>query len=222
MSIAQLRIDFVSDVACPWCAVGLASLQQALTELQGEVEATLHFEPFELNPQMPPEGENTTEHIAHKYGITAAQIRDNRGALHARGAAVGFTFNTDDTSRIHNTFDAHRLLHWAGTQGPPQQLALKQRLLRAQFSEGENVDARDTLVRLAGEAGLDEVQARQILADGTYASEVRAQEQLFSSRGIRSVPATIINDQHLISGGQPPEAFVQALRQIVANAPADA
>lgn len=221
MSTVPLRIDFVSDLACPWCAVGLASLQQALAELDGQIEATIHFQPFELNPQMPPEGENSTEHIAHKYGITPAQIQDNRKALHERGAEVGFAFTTDDDSRIHNTFDAHRLLHWAGTQGPAQQLALKQRLLQAQFSEGANVGAHDTLVKLAGEAGLDETQARQILASDTYAAQVREQEKLFQGRGIHSVPATIVNGQHLISGGQPPEAFVQALRQIAADAPVD-
>lgn len=222
MSTTALRIDFVSDIACPWCAVGLASLQQALAQLEGEVSATMHFQPFELNPQMPPEGENSTEHIAHKYGITPTQIHENREALRERGAAVGFSFTTDDDSRIHNTFDAHRLLHWAGTLGPAQQLTLKQRLLQAQFGEGADVGERDTLVRLAGEAGLDEVQAQQILASDTYAAQVREQEQFFSSRGIRSVPAIIINDRHLISGGQPPEVFAQALRQIAAHPEADA
>ena len=217
----DLRIDFVSDIACPWCAVGLASLQQALADLGDEINATVHFQPFELNPQMPPEGENTTEHIAHKYGITPAQINTNRQALHERGAAVGFKFATNDRSRIYNTFDAHRLLHWAGTQGQAAQLALKQRLLQANFGEGENVSAHATLVRLAGEAGLDEAQARQILETDTYAADVRTQEQLFSSRGIHSVPATIVNGQHLISGGQPAEAFVQALRQIAAMRPPD-
>lgn len=211
-----LRIDFVSDVSCPWCAIGLASLQQALAKLDGEVAAEIHFQPFELNPQMAAEGEDSTEHLVRKYGSTAEQIDANRAAIRARGAALGFTFNMDRRSRVYNTFDAHRLLHWAELED--RHLALKQALLHAYFTNGEDVSAHDTLLRLAGEAGLDIERAQQILAGDTYADEVRAQEQFFQSRGIHSVPATIINGQHLISGGQPPEAFEQALRQIAATA----
>ncbi len=213
---APLRIDFVSDVSCPWCAIGLASLQQALAKLEGEVTAEIHFQPFELNPQMAAEGEDSTEHLVRKYGSSAEQIDANRAAIRDRGAALGFIFNMDRRSRVYNTFDAHRLLHWAELEG--RHLALKQALLRAYFTDGENVSAHDTLLRLAGEAGLDIEQARQILAGDTYADEVRVQEQFFQSRGIHSVPATIVNGQHLISGGQPPEAFEQALRQIAATA----
>ena len=213
---APLRIDFVSDVSCPWCAIGLASLQQALAKLDGELSAEIHFQPFELNPRMAAEGEDATEHLVRKYGSSAEQIDANREAIRARGAALGFTFNMDRRSRVYNTFDAHRLLHWAELEG--RHLALKQALLRAYFTDGENVSAHDTLVQLAAEAGLDAERARQILAGDEYAGEVRAQEQFFQSRGIHSVPATIVNGQHLISGGEPPEAFEQALRQIVAGA----
>ena len=207
-----VRIDFVSDVSCPWCAVGLASLQQALNNLDGEVAAEIHFQPFELNPQMAAEGEDSTEHLVHKYGSSANQIDANREAIRARGAALGFTFNMNRRSRVYNTFDAHRLLHWAALEG--KQLPLKQALLRAYFTDGEDVSAHDTLVRLAASVGLDGERAREILASGTYADEVREQEQYYLARGIQSVPATIINDRHLISGGQPPEAFELALRQI--------
>lgn len=210
----SLRIDFVSDVSCPWCAVGLASLQQALATLDGQVTAEIHFQPFELNPQMPPEGEDSTEHLVRKYGSSAEQIDANREAIRARGAALGFTFNMDRRSRVYNTFDAHRLLHWAELEG--RQMPLKQALLRAYFTDGEDVSAHETLVRLTREVGLDAERAREILTSDAYADEVRAQEQLFLGRGIHSVPATIINGQHLISGGQPPEAFEQALRQIAA------
>jgi predicted DsbA family dithiol-disulfide isomerase len=213
---APLHIDFVSDVSCPWCAIGLASLQQALAKLEGEVAAEIHFQPFELNPRMAPEGEDSTEHVARKYGSSVEQVMANREAIRARGAALGFTFNMDRRSRVYNTFDAHRLLHWAELEG--RQLALKQILFRAYFTDGEDVGAHDTLLRLAAEAGLDAERARQILAGDEFADEVRAQEQFFQSRGIHSVPATIVNGQHLISGGQPPEAFEQALRQIVASA----
>jgi predicted DsbA family dithiol-disulfide isomerase len=209
-----LRIDFVSDVSCPWCAIGLASLQQALAKLEGEVSAEIHFQPFELNPQMAPEGEDSTGHLMRKYGSSAEQIDANREAIRARGAALGFTFNMDRRSRVYNTFDAHRLLHWAELEG--RHVALKQIFLRAYFTDGEDVSAHDTLVGLAVEAGLDAERARGILAGDEFADEVRAQEQFFQSRGIHSVPATIINGQHLVSGGQPPEAFEQALRQIAA------
>lgn len=212
-----VRIDFVSDVSCPWCAIGLASLQQALTKLDGEVAAEIHFQPFELNPQMAPEGEDATEHLVQKYGSTPEQIDANREAIRARGESLGFTFRMDRRSRVYNTFDAHRLLHWAELEG--HHLALKQALLRAYFTDGEDVSLHDTLVRLATEAGLDSQRAQQVLAGDTYADEVRAQEQFFQSRGIHSVPATIINGKHLISGGQPPEAFEQALRQIASAAP---
>lgn len=213
---APLRIDFVSDVSCPWCAIGLASLQRALAKLEGEVSAQIHFQPFELNPQMTPEGEDSTEHLVRKYGSSAEQIDANREAIRARGAALGFTFNMDRRSRVYNTFDAHRLLHWAELEG--RHIALKQILLRAYFTDGEDVSSHATLLRLAAEAGLDAERAKQILADDEFADDVRAQEQFFMSRGIHSVPATIVNGQHLISGGQPPEAFEQALRQIVASA----
>ena len=209
---APLKIDFVSDVSCPWCAVGLASLQQALSRLDGEVSAQIHFQPFELNPQMPPEGQDAAEHIAQKYGSSAEQIAANRETIRARGEAVGFTFRMDMRARVYNTFDAHRLLHWAALEG--DELSLKQSLLRAYFGEGEDVSSHDTLVRLAVDAGLDGQRARQILESDEYAEAVRAQEQFYLQRGIQSVPAVIINDQHLISGGQPPEVFEQALRQL--------
>ncbi len=171
----SVRIDFVSDVSCPWCAVGLASLQQALSKLGGEVTAEIHFQPFELNPQMPADGEDSTEHLMRKYGSSAQQIDANRKVICERGAAVGFTFNMDRRSRVYNTFDAHRLLHWAALEG--KELALKQALLRAYFTDGEDVSNHDTLVRLASSVGLDATLAGQILAGDTYADEVRSQEQ---------------------------------------------
>jgi predicted DsbA family dithiol-disulfide isomerase len=209
-----LRIDFVSDVSCPWCAVGLASLERALDALQGEVRAEIHFQPFELNPQMTREGEDVGEHITKKYGMTPAQLAQNQENLRQRGAAVGFTFANQDTRRIYNTFDAHRLLHWAEDSG--RQHALKRALLTAYFTDGENVGDHDVLVRVAEAVGLDGTEAKSILASDRYAAEVRAQEQFFQRAGIHSVPAIIINRQHLISGGQPPEVFEQALRQITA------
>ena len=212
---ATVRIDFVSDVACPWCAVGLASLERALDALKDEVRAEIHFQPFELNPQMPREGEDVGEHIAKKYGMSPAQLAQNQEAIRQRGAAVGFTFANQDTRRIYNTFDAHRLLHWAEDTG--RQHALKRALLAAYFTDGEDVSAHDVLARVAASVGLDGAQARSVLASDRYAQDVRAQEQFFLRAGIHSVPAIIIDRQHLISGGQPPEVFEQALRQLAAR-----
>lgn len=215
---APLRIDFVSDVACPWCAIGLASLQQALTRLDGEVQVDIHLQPFELSPQMPAEGEDAGEHIMHKYGIDAAKMEVNRAAIRERAAALGFAYNVHHGSRVWNTFDAHRLLHWAGLADHARALALKQALFRAYFSDGENVSDRDVLVRLAAGVGLDADEARRVLADGEYADEVRAQEHHYQQAGINSVPATIVNNLHLIPGGQPPEVFERALREIAGMA----
>lgn len=213
-SPATVRIDFVSDVSCPWCAVGLASLERALDALQGEVRAEIHFQPFELNPQMAPEGEDVGEHLMKKYGMTRAQLAQNQENIRQRGAAVGFTFAHQDTRRIYNTFDAHRLLHWAEASG--RQHALKRALLAAYFTDGQDVGDHDVLAQVATSVGLDGDEARTVLAGDRYAAEVRAQEQFFQRAGIHSVPAIIINRQHLISGGQPPEVFEQALRQVAA------
>ena len=209
-----MKIDFVSDVACPWCAIGLASLQQALENSADAVQATLHFQPFELNPDMPPGGEDVNEHLARKYGGTPEQFEANRAAIRARGAAVGFEFNPAGRGRIYNTFNAHRLLHWAGQQGDDQQLALKRALLEAYHGRSEAVEQDDVLLAAVKKAGLDEARAREILASDEFAADVRAAERHYQQAGISSVPAVIINDRHLISGGQPPEVFEQALRQL--------
>ena len=207
-----MKIDFVSDIACPWCAVGLNSLERALETLGDEVSVQLHFQPFELNPQMPPEGEDTGQHLARKYGLSPEQLAKNREAIRERGASVGFTFG--ERPRIWNTFDAHRLLHWAGLVGAPQQRALKHALLGAYHTDGENPGEAQVLLRAAKEAGLDEAEAREVIGSGRYADEVRAAERHWQQLGIHSVPSVIVDDQHLIQGGQPPEVFERALRQL--------
>ena len=207
-----IKIDFVSDVSCPWCAIGLQSLQTALHRLDAELEPSLTFQPFELNPQMVAEGEDITEHLHKKYGSTPEQAAAARENIRARGEALGFTFNIDKRGRIYNTFNAHRLLHWA--QGEGKQAALKKALLTAYFTDGENPSDPALLVRVAASVGLDASRAQAILDSDEFAEEVRAQESFYQQAGIHSVPAIILNDQHLISGGQPPEVFEQALRQI--------
>jgi predicted DsbA family dithiol-disulfide isomerase len=215
-----LHIDFVSDVACPWCAVGLASLEQALRKLGGEVPVDLHFQPFELNPQMGPEGQDVTEHIAQKYGATPEQQAKNRENIAQRGAAVGFQFRKEGRGRVWNTFDAHRLLYWAGEQGAQQQRDLKMALLKAYHGAARNVADPAVLAEVAASVGLDRKGAEEVLASGRYADEVRTQEQHFQSLGIHAVPSVIINNRHLIQGGQPPEMFEQALRQLAEQATA--
>ena len=209
-----MKIDFVSDVACPWCAVGLHSLEIALARLGDSVQVEMHFQPFELNPAMPPEGEDTVAHLSKKYGMSPEQLAQGREGLRQRGAAVGFTFG--ERPRVWNTFNAHRLLHWAGLEG--RQRELKHALLTAYHTNAENPGATDVLIRLAGEVGLDVERARAILASDQFSTEVRALERHYQELGIHSVPSIIINDQHLIQGGQPPELFEQALRQIAESA----
>ena len=212
---SHLKIDFVSDVSCPWCVIGLRALEQALERVGGEATAEIHFQPFELNPQLPPEGQDIAEHIAQKYGSTPEQLVRNQEGISTLGAALGFTFNMDKRSRIYNTFDAHRLLHWAELEG--RQHALKRALFAAYFTEGRNPSDRDVLIDVATQAGLDAVRAREVLESGLYADEVREREQFYARQRIQAVPAVIVNDKYLIQGGQPVEVFEQALRRIAAE-----
>ena len=212
----MMRIDFVSDVSCPWCIIGLRALEEALARTGDTVAADIRFQPFELNPDMPPEGQNIVEHITGKYGSTPAQSAANREMIRARAAALGFTMAMSDQSRIYNTFDAHRLLHWAELEG--RQLALKNALFEAYFTKGQSPADHDVLVEAAEEAGLDGEAAREVLVSGRFAEEVRTAEELWRSRGISAVPAVVIDGRYLISGGQPPDVFEQALRQIATQA----
>jgi predicted DsbA family dithiol-disulfide isomerase len=215
-----IKIDFVSDVACPWCAIGLASLETAVRKLDGEVEVQLHFEPFELNPQMGPEGEDATEHLAKKYGSTPEQQAANREAIRQRGAAVGFEFRKEGRGRVWNTFDAHRLLYWAGEQDLAAQRRLKMELLNAYHGRAQSPADPQVLLDAAQAAGLDRAEAQQVLAGKRYEKEVRERESFWAEQGITAVPSLIINEQYLIQGGQPPELFEQALREIASKAEA--
>jgi predicted DsbA family dithiol-disulfide isomerase len=212
---AQLKIDFVSDVSCPWCAIGLTALEQALARTVDTVQATLHFEPFELNPNMPPQGQDITEHLTQKYGSTPEQQTQIRENIRQRGAALGFTFRAAGRSRIYNTFDAHRLLHWAALEGADgQQHTLKKALLQAYFTDGKSPADHVVLLDCADAVGLDRNRAAQVLESVEYAAQVREREALFHRLGIHAVPAVIINDRHLIQGGQPVEVFERALRHL--------
>lgn len=214
-----VKIDFVSDVVCPWCALGATALEQAISNLAGEVEVQLTYKPFELNPDMPAEGEHAIAHMMRKYGRSAEQVADRNAMIIERGAQIGFHFDLEKRSHFHNTFDAHRLLFWAVTQGV--QRPLKRALLKAYFSDGQNPDEHATLVTLAGAVGLDSQRAQAVLANGEFATEVRELERFYQLRGIDSVPAMVIDDQQLIAGSQSVAYYEQALRQ-AAQVPAHA
>ncbi len=211
-----MRIDFISDVACPWCAIGLASLEQALAALGPEAaQIELHFQPFELNPDMPPEGADAAAYLKAKYGMGDAQLAANRENIRARGAALGFSFG--ERAHVWNTFDAHRLLHWAGLQGPAAQLAMKRTLLKAYHGEGRNPAAREVLLEAAAAAGLDAGEAAAVIDDReAFAEAVREAEAEWQTAGIRSVPSVVLDRRFLVQGGQPPEVFEDALRRRLA------
>lgn len=208
----HLKIDFVSDVSCPWCVIGLIALDQALLRLGDAITIDLTFQPFELNPGMPPEGQDVIEHLIQKYGGTEADMQRNRDLIKQRGAQLGFNFSMEKRSRVYNTFDAHRLLHWAQHTG--HQHAFKHALFAAYFTDGCDVSSHAVLVASSIKAGLYGERAAHILLTNAYAAEVRASEKFFIDQGIHAVPAVIINSEHLISGGQPAELFEKALRRI--------
>ena len=214
MNRPHLDITFVSDVVCPWCAIGLASLDRALERVNGDVETTVRVEPFELNPDMGPEGAEIAQYIARKYGRTPEQIAQVQARIREHGAAVGFKFGP--RNHVWNTFDAHRMLHWAGLEG--RALELKRALLRAYHGEGRNPGAPDVLVELAGEVGLDPARAKSILASDEFGPEVRERERYWLQQGVNGVPFVVVNDKWAIEGAQSPEAYEEALREIAAQA----
>ncbi|WP_115948291.1 DsbA family oxidoreductase [Pseudomonas sp. GL-R-19] len=216
---SSVTIDFISDVVCPWCALGATALEQAIENVAGEVSVELTYKPFELNPNMPAEGEQAVEHLMRKYGRTADDIAAGKAMQIARGEAIGFKFDLEKRTHFYNTFDAHRLLLWALQEG--RQVELKRVLLRGYFSEGQNPSDHQALVRLATEAGLDGASAQEVLASGAFADEVRELEAYYRQHGINSVPAMVLNGRHLVSGSQSVEYYEQMLRQM-ANAPAEA
>lgn len=212
---ASVTLDFISDVVCPWCALGATALAQAIENVAGDISVELTYKPFELNPDMPAEGEPAVEHLMRKYGRTADDIAAGKAMQIARGEAIGFTFDLEKRTHFYNTFDAHRLLLWALQQG--RQVELKKVLLKAYFSEGQNPSDHSTLARLAAEAGLNAAGAREVLASDAFASEVRELEMYYRQRGVNSVPAMVLNGRHLVSGSQSVEYYEQMLRQM-ANA----
>jgi predicted DsbA family dithiol-disulfide isomerase len=208
----HLTLDIVSDISCPWCIIGYQSLNRALVALHPDISVDITWQPFELNPQMPKEGQEITEHITEKYGISVEQSNQNRAMIKQRGLEVGYEFGNRSSGRIYNTFDAHRLLHWAKEHG--KQTALKLALFDLYFKQNGDPSDHQTLREISQQVGLEQSRAQAILASDEYAQEVRKLQRHYQAAGISSVPAVIINNKHLISGGQPAHVFEQAMREI--------
>ena len=208
----HLNLDIVSDISCPWCIIGYQALHQALTKLAPEITVDITWQPFELNPNMAKAGQEITEHLTEKYGISVAQSEQNRAMIKQRGLDLGYEFGNRGGGRIYNTFDAHRLLHWAKAYN--KQTELKLALFDLYFKQNGNPSDHQQLLAVAKSVGLDGAMAQEILRSNRYQQEVRELQSKYQSAGISSVPAVIVNNQHLISGGQPADVFEQALREI--------
>ncbi len=213
VTAARLEIDIVSDVVCPWCIVGYKQLERALAETR--LSAHIQWHPFELNPQMPAAGQDLREHIAEKYGSSAADSQRARETLTALGQALGFRFRFDDDSRIVNTFKAHQLIEWADEQG--RQHDMKLALFTAHFSDAHDVSDPETLADIAAGIGLDRDAALAVLAEARFAATVRAMQQFWIERGIRGVPGMVFQKQHLVTGAQGVEAYSDLLTRLSAG-----
>ena len=211
-----IKIDYVSDIACPWCAVGLGNLNQAIDQLSDQANFEVHFRPFELNPNMPKGGQDAIEHLTEKYGLTAEQVKTNQANIRAKALEAGFEFHPEGRKKVYNTFDAHRLLHWAGQEfGLEKQAILKKELLNTYFCLAVNLDDQHNLLDAVTHSGLDQDRALEVLKNNEFAKEVRTEEATYTNAGINSVPAIILNDQYLMQGAQPPESFVNAFAQLI-------
>jgi predicted DsbA family dithiol-disulfide isomerase len=211
-----IKIDYVSDIACPWCAVGLGNLNQAIDQLSDQANFEVHFRPFELNPNMPKGGQDAIEHLTEKYGLTAEQVKTNQANIRAKALEAGFEFHPEGRKKVYNTFDAHRLLHWAGQEfGLEKQAILKKELLNTYFCLAVNLDDQHNLLDAVTRSGLDQDRALEVLKNNEFAKEVRTEEATYTNAGINSVPAIILNNQYLMQGAQPSESFVNAFAQLI-------
>ncbi len=212
----RIKIDFVSDIACPWCAVGLGNLNQAIAQLSDKVDFEVHFRPFELNPNMPLGGQDAIEHLTEKYGLSVEQVKANQANIRTKAAEAGFEFHPEGRKRVYNTFNAHRLLYWAAKEDDLQkQASLKKELLNTYFCLAVNLDDQINLLDAVSRAGLDPQRAQEVLNNDEFADEVRQEEAMYTGAGINSVPSIILNDQYLLQGAQAPESFVNAFEQLI-------
>jgi predicted DsbA family dithiol-disulfide isomerase len=211
-----IKIDYVSDVACPWCAVGLGNLNQAINLLKDKINFEVHFYPFELNPNMPKGGQDAIEHLTEKYGLTVDQVQANQANIRAKALEAGFKFHPEGRKRVYNTFDCHRLLYWAAKEYDlEKQATLKKEFLNTYFCLAVNMDDQENLIEAVIRTGLNGNRAREIINSNEFADEVRKEEAIYINAGINSVPSTILNSQYLLQGALPPDAFVNAFEQIL-------
>jgi predicted DsbA family dithiol-disulfide isomerase len=214
--VHKIQIDIVSDIACPWCAIGYARLEQAMKQLGADYEFTVQWRAFELNPYHNGEGEPILPALAKKYGRSEQEMRAAQSNMMAIAKDLGVNFEKLQERLTANTFDAHRLVKWAGEQG--QQTAMKQALFEAYFGKALNVSDRDVLLGCVETVGLDAAQAGKVLDSDKFADAVRQDEETYQKAGVSSVPAFIINRKYLISGAQDAEVLVKAMQDISAEA----
>ncbi len=225
--LPRLGVEIVSDVMCPWCIIGWLKFQRVIDHFRGRLDFRVQWHPFELNPDMPPEGEDAAAHVMRKYGVSAEQSRANTGRLAAIAADLGFAFNRGPDFRMRNSFDAHRLLTWAGASEAPDQqaatgvqTALKLALFTAHFTDNRDVSDHAVLADVAASVGLDRERATAILASGEFGEMVRTEEGWWADRNITGVPAVIRGGQMLIPGAQDPEVFIRVIEKKVLAAAA--
>ena len=211
----NMQIDIVSDIACPWCAIGYARLERAMEQLAPEYDFTIQWHAFELNPDHGGEGEPILPALARKYGRSEEEMRSTQNQMMTIAKDLGLNFEKMQERFTCNTFDAHRLVKWAGEQG--QQTAMKQALFDAYFGRAENVSDRDVLLGCVENVGLDSAKAANVLDSDQYAEVVRKDEATYQQAGVSAVPAFIINNKYLISGAQEPDALVRAFQEIAAE-----
>ena len=224
--LPRLGVDIVSDVMCPWCIIGWLKFEQVMAHFAGRLDFRVQWHPFELNPDMPPEGEDAASHVMRKYGITAEQSRANSGKMAGVAAGLGFAFNRGPDFRMRNSFDAHRLLSWAGALEEPEQVeatgvqtALKLALFKAHFTDNRDVSDHDVLADVAASVGLDAARARAILAGEEFGEMVRVEEAYWADQNITGVPAFILGGRMLVPGAQDPEVFIRVIeRKLLADA----
>lgn len=217
-----LRIDIVSDVVCPWCIIGYKQVEKALTLLPEPVAAEFHWHPFELNPDMPPEGEDAAEHIMRKYGRTPEQGKAVRSQIRDTAASLGFEFGDGGARRLHNTFAAHKLLTKTGElYGWEKQTALKLALFSAYFQQGSDVSDGNILLDVAESVGLDRDEAQGWLADEALASAVRGEERYWIDENISGVPAIIFDGKFMVPGAQSAETFAQVISKVMSKRSAE-
>ena len=211
-----IKIHFVSDIGCPWCAVALGTLEQAIERLSVQADFEIHFEPFELNPQMKVGGENAIEYLGKKYGISEQQVKANQAQIRERAAAAGFHFHPEGRKKIYNTFDAHRLLYWAGHEhGLASQHRLKREFFNTYFCLAADFDKRENLLEAVQRAHLDQSAASKVLEEGLFTKEVRAQAAYYRDQGINAVPNLILNNKYSLQGAQPLEILEASLKEVI-------